>query len=251
MPRFSKRTRKATKPMRRKRMWKRKSFTRRNATKVKGERSVTSTATYKPLQKRAISWPTVDGDVPQRVRIKMKYVENNLARAPGIIYDSYSFRANSIYDPNYTGTGNQPSMYDAFSSLYDVYAVWAVKYNVRIVNTTAKDVVFGLLFAEDVEAIESADKIRRSSLVTCTATPAGTAGASVTLSAYAKMTDIIGRRALDATRQSGIAGNPADPVFFTIYSCADDNATNITYRFSLESIQYVEFRSPKLDRSID
>ena len=42
----------------------------------------------------------------------------------------YTFRANSCYDPNYTGTGHQPRGYDQIMSMYQYLAVREVQIEV-------------------------------------------------------------------------------------------------------------------------
>ncbi len=43
----------------------------------------------------------------------------------------YTFRLSSLFDPDYTGTGHQPYMYDQLTGIYNKYIVEAVKYKVR------------------------------------------------------------------------------------------------------------------------
>ena len=44
------------------------------------------------------------------------------------------FRTNSIYDPDYTGTGHQPLMRDLWASQYDYYTVLACDYEITLYN---------------------------------------------------------------------------------------------------------------------
>lgn len=54
----------------------------------------------------------------------------------------YQFRLNSMYDPNYTGTGNQPRYYDQLvsNSLYSRYRVYKADVMVSIRNRSANDI---------------------------------------------------------------------------------------------------------------
>lgn len=44
------------------------------------------------------------------------------------------FRANSLYDPDYTGTGHQPNGFDALMAAYDHFTVLATKIRVRTIQ---------------------------------------------------------------------------------------------------------------------
>lgn len=53
----------------------------------------------------------------------MRYVERVNLNIPNLTFDAYQFRANSIFDPNYTGIGHQPMGHDRFNTLYRTYEV--------------------------------------------------------------------------------------------------------------------------------
>ena len=54
-------------------------------------------------------------------------------------YALYTFRTNSIYDPDYTGTGHQPLMRDLWASQYDYYTVLACHYHIELYNCSGRD----------------------------------------------------------------------------------------------------------------
>lgn len=68
--------------------------------------------------------PRIPDAFPETFTTSLKYVEVveidcEALGAP----KKYEFRANSIYDPNLTGTGHQPIGRDQFAALYDHYTV--------------------------------------------------------------------------------------------------------------------------------
>lgn len=83
------------------------------------------------------------GPIPKRTVIKLKYFEGITFANGGTTFD-YQFRLNSIYDPNYTGTGHQPYGYDQYNTFYNRYRVHRVDYVIGAavvasnVNGTAK-----------------------------------------------------------------------------------------------------------------
>lgn len=92
--------------------------------------------TYKP-RKRYLPL----GGLPEKQTVRLKFSEYTAidptvgANAP-IIY-----RANSIYDPNYTSvTGTQPTGYDTWKELYNHYTVIGAKIKYRVFNSTSNAV---------------------------------------------------------------------------------------------------------------
>lgn len=64
--------------------------------------------------------------LPKTKRVKMKYGHHNILSDS--LLGSYQWRANSCYDPDKTGSGNQPLAFDQWSEFYDSYLVHAAKY---------------------------------------------------------------------------------------------------------------------------
>lgn len=68
---------------------------------------------------------------PAKVMVKHKYVETvSLTSTLGSLA-TYLFRANSLFDPNSTGTGHQPMYYDQLAAIYSYYQVIASKITVK------------------------------------------------------------------------------------------------------------------------
>lgn len=73
---------------------------------------------------------------PQVATVKLNYnTALNLVTAIGG-YASYTFRANSVYDPDYTGSGHQPMGFDTWASQYNHYVVLGSKITCKFVNAT-------------------------------------------------------------------------------------------------------------------
>jgi hypothetical protein len=57
----------------------------------------------------------------------------------GLASRDYQFKINSLFDPDFTGTGHQPKGFDQLAALYQRYRVYRVKYQIDFVsigNTT-------------------------------------------------------------------------------------------------------------------
>jgi hypothetical protein len=63
---------------------------------------------------------------------------------------SYTWRLNSLYDPDYTSTGKQPYMYDQYSAVYNRYRVIKTELIVDIVNNSSTVPCAAALYVDNV-----------------------------------------------------------------------------------------------------
>lgn len=94
---------------------------------------------------------------PMSKLVKLRYVEHFTLDYVASIPE-YRFRANSIFDPNYTGTGHQPMGRDQWAELYQRYIVVGSKATVTYVATQAANQVpayFGMKVMTDPAPISS------------------------------------------------------------------------------------------------
>lgn len=66
--------------------------------------------------------------------VKMRYVERFTLNPSATAADVYLFIANSIYDPNQTGTGHQPLGHDQWKNFYQHYSVLGSKLTLKAVS---------------------------------------------------------------------------------------------------------------------
>lgn len=73
----------------------------------------------------------------KHVTLKYSYYNNLAPTTTNVSYNQ--FRANSVYDPDLTGAGNQPRYFDQLcgASLYRKFRVMSMGYKVRFVNKNA------------------------------------------------------------------------------------------------------------------
>jgi len=79
--------------------------------------------------------------------VKLRYATNFLLDAGTGTIDSHIFRANSIFDPDYTGTGHQPLGHDQWSVFYQQYSVVKSKITVHAAsfgNTSAANGILSI-----------------------------------------------------------------------------------------------------------
>lgn len=75
--------------------------------------------------------------LPNQIICRFRYSEE-ITINPGVgVTTAYVFRANSLYDPNYSGTGHQPAPYDQMKLFYKKFKVIGSKITVRPVLANA------------------------------------------------------------------------------------------------------------------
>jgi len=72
--------------------------------------------------------------MPKMRRVHQRYAETVSVTSTVGVLGTYQFRANSPYDPNYSGAGHQPMGFDQMAALYNHYVVLKSKIRVNIVD---------------------------------------------------------------------------------------------------------------------
>lgn len=89
---------------------------------------------------------------------KLKYVEQTSIDATLGTRAAYVWQLNSLFDPNFTGTGHQPLGYDQLMLLYTHYEVKYAKITVTFSNTTSTAGLWvGITISRTTDTITSAD----------------------------------------------------------------------------------------------
>lgn len=65
--------------------------------------------------------------IPNRYRFNLRYCQYHQLDPAATAFASNTFYVNSLYDPDYTGTGHQPMGFDQLSPLYNRYVVTGAK----------------------------------------------------------------------------------------------------------------------------
>jgi len=97
---------------------------------------------------RVSRWKAPLGNFPPINTVALRYVDTVALNASSTASAVNVFRANNIYDPDYTGTGHQPMYHDNYAAIYQKYRVnyatiAMVPMNTHAVNTTTPNQVNG------------------------------------------------------------------------------------------------------------
>lgn len=97
-------------------------------------------------RKKKTTYQSVPSGMPRTRRAILRYTTPiNILASSGLL-QRYLFRANSCYDPDYSGTGHQPMGWDQWTNLFNHYVVVGSKITVRCLtdNANAAPYVFGI-----------------------------------------------------------------------------------------------------------
>jgi len=95
--------------------------------------------TYKRRTRKTVA-VSRSSPIPDKFMTKMRYSSLQSMTTAGIgIPATYSFRMNSIFDPDLSGVGHQPLGHDELTPLYTKYNVTGCSYIVTFTNQSATD----------------------------------------------------------------------------------------------------------------
>jgi len=112
------------------------------ARKVGGNTIIRLSKRYKKRSRRLRRYALTSNPHPLSRVVKLRYAQqititHGALGIPGV----YTFRANSLFDPDYTGVGHQPLFRDQFSALYNHYVVLGAKITARFAPNTDTNAV--------------------------------------------------------------------------------------------------------------
>lgn len=195
--------------------------------------------------------------IPDRYFCKLKYSEQF-----GMIYTpataaTYQFRANSIYDPNYTGTGHQPLGHDQLITLYNRYRVYGCKYRIFFTNiSTTEQAEVAVQLRPNLTVNSVYDTIRESAYTVWKSILGveGSGQATRMCKGYASIPKLRGctktRMKSDDSFQAIVGNNPSITPSINLHMQNQDVGTGVTVRARVDLVYLCEFFDRKdLDQS--
>lgn len=188
-------------------------------------------------------------------RVKLRYSDTfTISNASGLGH--YVYKANSMFDPNHTGSGHQPRGFDEMMAFYDHYTVIGATIKVRFRNDDASGRPYPVISIRDdntvpgvniYDFVEYGDKTM-SNRPLCRTSGSDSAGhaASTALQLSTDIAKFVGaKNIMDREDLKGSAGaDPTELVFFTV-NCVDIDARNVNCRCIAEIVYDVVFSEPK------
>ncbi len=226
--------------------------TKGSASRVRGKRSASrrnaaqSKETHRPpIVKYS---PNVFG-FPQRLMTKLRYCDTFPITSTLGAQGLQSYRWNSTFDPDMTGTGHQPLYRDTYAGIYDHYAVVRARATVRILNAvTTVPFLVGIVTDDDGTPSASANTISEMSTAqTRLISPLSGSMSNVTLTATWDCVKVLGIDPYTSqTYKTAVGSNPTEDSTLSIFCYTTDGSTNsIVFQIVLEQdVLWTELTTP-------
>jgi len=131
----------------------------------------------------------------------------------------YIFRINSIFDPNFTGGGHQPSLHDQMANIFERYTVYGCTYKVTFSNSSASNrQAVGVYVSDRSDTGADFTTLVEQGSVEWSTLPVATAGGSQrTFTGYVDLPKLMGMEKdqyiADANYCPEFGSDPNDPAF--------------------------------------
>jgi len=161
-----------------------------------------------------------------RTAVRLMYVEKDTSFG-GLAVGAmafYSFRATSLYDPNFTGLGHQPLGFDQLAALHERYIVTGCRYKVTFTSrsTTNNGVVGITINDKEVPTGTFVNCLEQGQGEYQVITVAPTATMTRTFTGYINPMKVMGQSyneyMADGANQADVGSNPVDNVWFTLFT---------------------------------
>lgn len=184
--------------------------------------------------------------VPDSKVVRHRYC-SNINIDPGIgSAANYLFRANSVFDPDYTGIGHQPLGYDQLGVFYDHYVVMGAKITAKFVSLNTDgalgSAVVGIMLKDNASPLTNPTGIieqsRSGYRIMTNSRAQGLATVTSTYSPrkFFGIKDISDNRSLLG---ANLSSNPPEDAYFHVFAAPLDPAINTSGLSVLITIEYL------------
>lgn len=176
---------------------------------------------------------------------KLTYYDEVELDSTGAVPDQHSFRANGLFDPDYSATGHQPMGFDQYMALYNHFEVISSKCTAKFIPSGARAYV-GVYLDDDSSSLPAF-----TTLIEQRANKTGLLiGSSVkpfTIKTYYSQRKAFGKRVAGAVDQRGsINSDPTELQYFKIWqrgiNAVDPPATMVLVRIEY-IVKFTEFKT--------
>lgn len=198
---------------------------------------------YRPLGPRTV--------IPTKKTTVLKYCEAYVNIDPGVGSSAaYVFSCNDVYDPNYTGTGHQPTGFDQWMSFYNRFVVLGSKIKATFSSLDAEtlDTVVGIAIFDGPSTTTTTEKYMEQPQTSWSVLPAGSgANPTSTVSSFDLKTYAAGVNLRDNDLlQGNQSASPSRKWYFHVFAGATGAAENPSAVKATVEIEYlVQFFEPK------
>jgi len=166
---------------------------------------------------------------PDQLRCTLRYSDGGVQFTGSIAPSAQVFRANSLFDPDLTGSGSQPEYFDQLAAVYGQYCVMGCRFRADCYNTgTTSNACVAFYSDANVAtlSVENMTEHRYAKKIVISA-KGGMDRGVLALPPILNST-IQGEKDLnsDPSNYTGVGTNPSDPTYVIFRTGSMDNATN-------------------------
>lgn len=175
-----------------------------------------------------------NGAFPSSKTVKLKYNEYIpiSSNTSGTVLSQYNFRANSLYDPNQSGTGHQPMYFDTYAGLYNHYLVLGSRIRVSWQGQANSGIplVVGLFLNDDTSYSGTLQTITEQNKTRWKMLPPDPSKKLVTTCNFSakKFFGLTNPRDSKDTIGANVSTGPADEAIFTLFCQSLDLSTDFS-----------------------
>ena len=177
--------------------------------------------------------------------VKLNYVES-LNLSNGTPRVQYTFRGNSLFDPDYSGGGHQPMYFDQYAGIYNKYRVVGSAIRVEAINAQGLSGCYFMMFPNtDIATLTSIPlALEQSRARAANIMPIAGGGPAARYKQYCstrKACGLLKGEAYDDTLSATIGNNPAQVWYWNLFWETTDSASNVTINALVKITYYVQF----------
>jgi hypothetical protein len=175
---------------------------------------------------------------PDRLGTYLRY--NQIGVAAGAVSPALQqYRLNSLYDPDLTGAGHQPSYYDVLSLVYNQYYVRGAQFKIEFVNQTTVGLIGVVYYAPEQTSTQTVEQLSESKFAKRFVVGPSTGNNTKTITMpYMTISEIWGQRITesDSDFYSSVTTSPINGVYVAFRLIAADGSTSISCAYRAELV---------------
>ncbi len=182
---------------------------------------------------------------PDRFRICLKYVDSYNLAGGVPSPNAQVMLANSLYDPDSTGTGHQPLNYDQVTAIYLKYLVISCRARITFINASTTPCKWVACWSETDISSRSVDVLSETKFASSGYLGPTSGGNQVHVyEREVPLTSLMGQRLLDpdSTMYANYNASPSDGAFLIIKCASVDGVSNCNVYAKVELWYHAIFK---------
>lgn len=174
---------------------------------------------------------SIPGSLGTSMLQKFRYVDKITLNPVAGGSATYSYRANSLYDPDFTGTGHQPIGFDQLMNFYNHYTVLGSRLKVTFVATGSNPLtgaaIVGIELSGSSPATTAINDLYEQGRSRMKIMTNANADQKVVVNHNLSVKKFLGQNPLDEDANAGTAAaNPTEVIFFHVFATGIDTTTD-------------------------